>query len=455
MISTDYMNEARALVAQLNRGQGADRCWSLVDARAMGDSEILRLRLGNGLTLVFWEDHRVPVFSFQTWFRVGSRHETPGRTGIAHLFEHLMFKATTTYAEGQFDALMEARGAQTNAATWVDWTYYREKLPAGSLTLACELESDRMVNLDLTPQQLESEREVVKNERLMRVDNDPEGTLYEALYALAYQHHSYRWPTIGTMADIEAITLDDCVAFYRSYYAPNNAIIVIVGDVGLRDVLSEVQRCYGALSRQPIASETVNREPPQQAPRRQTLTLELSTPRILAAYHAVAADSPDHVALEVLCEIIAGGESSYLYRRLVTELEIATDATAWTAAWKHPGLFEFQIVLRSGQDVEAAERAFAQVIDDFIANGVQQRDLTKAVNAIEAGFLRGAGDTGNRARGLGHAEATLDYHWYFDHRDAFKTVTAADVNRVATTLLRPSNRSTVVGLPLTAAPAPA
>ena len=197
-----------------------------------GEIRVDKYVLPNGLRVLIWEDHRVPLFAYQTWFRVGSRHEQGGRTGMAHLFEHMMFKATSNHKEGEFDRIMEQHGAQTNAATWVDWTYYREKLPAGNLDLLCGLESDRMENLVLDEGQLESEREVVINERLLRVDNDPEGLLYEKLYALAFgRSHPYGWPTIGWMDDIRAISLEDCRDFYGRYYAPNNATITLVGDV--------------------------------------------------------------------------------------------------------------------------------------------------------------------------------------------------------------------------------
>ncbi len=432
----------------LNRDANERTRVERLDRWERGPTTIERFRLGNGLEVIVWEDHAAPVFAFQTWFRVGSRHEPKGRTGIAHLFEHMMFKATANHPEGEFDTLMEARGAQTNAATWVDWTYYREKLPSGNLELVCDLEADRMANLRLDTEQLESEREVVKNERKMRVDNDPEGKLYEALYALAYREHGYGHPTIGWMADIEALTLDDCLDFYRCYYAPNNATIVVVGDVDTATLLGLVQRYYGALEAQDIPPEDVRVEPPQRQARRDTLTLALAAPKAVYAYHAPAAADPAFGALEVLVEILAGGESSRLYRELVTEREVATECGAWTSSWAQPGLLEIAVTLRPGRSIEEAEAIIDAEIARVTDELVTARELTKAVNVLEASELRGASDTGRRARRLGHAHTSVgDYRWCFRHQDALREVTAADVRAVARRVLRPDNRTTLVGQP--------
>ena len=201
---------------------------ALVDRSPFGPRLALeRHRLDNGLVVLLLPDPSAPVVSVQTWYRVGSRHERPGRTGIAHLFEHLMFNQTEHLAAGEFDRQMELAGGETNAATWVDWTCYRDSLPAGGLELALRLEADRMRHLTLTDAQVDSEREVVANERRYRVDDDVEGFLAEELWRRAFTTHPYHWPTIGWMADIAAITTEDARAFYRAYYAPGNATLVL------------------------------------------------------------------------------------------------------------------------------------------------------------------------------------------------------------------------------------
>ena len=212
-----------------------------------GDVTAARYVLGNGLSVIVMRDPSAPIASFQTWLGVGSRQEATGRTGIAHLFEHLMFKGTARHPHPVFDTLLERAGAQTNAATWLDWTFYYENLPAAQLDLAVRLESDRLVNLVLTQEQLDSEREVVKNERLYRVDNDPDGAIEEALFERLFPGHPYARPTLGYAADLDALTLADCLAFYRTWYSPGNVTLVVAGDVQPRPVLDLVARYYGAL----------------------------------------------------------------------------------------------------------------------------------------------------------------------------------------------------------------
>lgn len=414
----------------------------------LGDVRVEKYALENGLTVLVWEDHRAPVFAFQSWFGVGSRHEQTGRTGMAHLFEHLMFKATKNMAEGEFDRVLEAAGAQTNAATWVDWTYYREKLPSGTLDLVCKLEADRMENMILNSDQLESEREVVVNERLLRVDNDPDGRLFERLYKLAYGEHPYSWPTIGWMADIRAITLEDCFDFYRRYYAPNNATLVFVGDVDTDELLTTVQTYYGHLPAQQLPE--VDTPPPidQSEPRRAEMELEISAERGIYGWHAIAATDPDHPALEILDEILTGGESSRLYKRLVLEEELATSCGGWVAAWHHPGLYEFGAHMRPGHTFSEVEPLIDEILTEVCERGVTDRELLKAQNGLEANFWRQMSDTGNRATGLGDAAATTgDFTRFFTRIEALRTVTLEDIRRVARRVFTPSRRSCVVGLP--------
>jgi len=446
-VSDRHDAAVRDRIARLNADATDRSRVELVDAWDDG-ARVERYRLGNGLTVIVWEDATAPVFAYQTWFQVGSRHDVPGRTGIAHLFEHMMSKATKNHPEGELDTLMEARGAQTNAATWVDWTYYREKLPVGNLELVVSLEADRMENLVLNHDQLESEREVVKNERLMRVDNDAEGRLYEALYAKAFEVHSYGWPTIGWMEDIQAITLEDCQRFYKRYYSPNNATVVVVGAVDTEELLGLVQRYYGHLSRQDVPEETLRVEPPQRAEKRERMALPLAAPKALYAWHAPAVTDASFPALEVLNEVLAGGDSARLYTALVTDLELCTEVSGWTAGWAQPGLYEIGLTLHPEGDLDAAEREMDAILAGLATTPVTEREIAKAVNGIEAGFLRGAADTGTRARRLGNAEVSAgDYREYWHHQAALRRVTPADVQRVAEQVLRASNRTVMIGEP--------
>jgi zinc protease len=432
----------------LNRGKPEIARVTAVTSTAYGTGQIRQFRLGNGLGITVWEERAAPVFSYHTWFGVGSRHERPGKTGIAHLFEHLMFKATRTLGDGEFDRVMESHGAQTNAATWVDWTYYREKLPAGNLELVAKLEADRMVHLVLNPTQLESEREVVINERLLRVDNDPDGKIYEELYRLAFQVHPYGWPTIGWMADIKALTLADCMAFYKTFYAPNNAHVVVVGDIETDAVLKLVQQYYGHLEAQELPKEERLPEPPQTAERKHELRLPVASERGLMGWHAPAASDPDHVAMEVLDEALTGGESSRLHRRLVLELELASDVGGWVPAWNQPGLYELSISMRPGIALDTVMPETDRILAEVRDTPLGEREITKAKNSLEADFLRRMGDTESRARGLGNALVTVgQVDWYLHYLDDLRKVTAADVQRVARQVLVPTNRTIVHARP--------
>ncbi len=427
-----------------------------LDSYSDGANEIVRYRLDNGLEVIIWEDHSAPVFSYQTWFRVGSRHDPEGCSGISHLFEHLMFKATTTRAEGEYDRIMEARGGQTNAATWVDWTYYKAKLPRWELDLVIELEADRMEHLALSADMLEREREVVVNERLMRVDNDPEGLLSERMYRDAFRVHPYGVPTIGWMEDIRRISLDDCMRFYRTHYAPNNATIVVVGDVSTAAVLAGIESRYGHLHAQDVPPEHTASEPPQADERRLTLSLPLSSPRLVKAWKAPPSGTAEHAALEVLCEIIVGGDSARLQRTLVEELELATDVSGWVSSWAHPGLFELSITLRPGlgeDDVARVEAIIDQQLRALLtsetltlASGTAEFD--KAKNGLEASFYRGLADVGARARALGHSRVTVgDWRDLWSEAARLAAVSPADVARALAATIIDQPATVGVALP--------
>ncbi|MCC6622844.1 MAG: insulinase family protein [Deltaproteobacteria bacterium] len=439
-------------LASLNADRPEPARVTHVDGHDAGGARIDRYRLGNGLEVIVWEDRTAPVFSYQTWFRVGSRHDPVGRTGIAHLFEHLMFKATKHHPEGDYDRLMEARGGQNNAATWVDWTYYKAKLPRWELPFVVALEADRMEHLALAGDMLEREREVVKNERLMRVDNDPDGLLSERLYRTAFTVHPYGAPTIGWMEDIQAISLADCERFYRSHYAPDNALVVVVGDVAAAEVLRLVQDRYGHLPPGARDPEPTTVEPPQDAERRLELSLPIAAPRLVLAYKSSAAGSPDHAALEVACELLVGGDSSRLHRRLVEELELATDVSGWVSGWAHPGVFELSVTLRPEVDPAAAERVVDEVVAALARGPIDEREIDKAKNGLEAAFWRGQADVGSRARALGHGWATLsDWRELWSGQARLLAVSAEDVRRAAGETLVADRRTVAIARPSGAA----
>src|SRR5262252_7311580 len=268
--------------------------WSLeAEAPAGKGVTARRYRLDNGLGLIAAVDKRAPIVSLQTWYRVGSRHEKPGATGIAHLFEHLMFGQTESLPPGELDRLVERTGGETNAATWVDWTYYKMSLPARDLALGIRLEAERMQHLVLEPAPVEAERDVVTNERRERVEDDVDGWLDEQLMAHAFTDHPYRWPTIGWMEDIRALALPDIRAFYRTWYAPNNATIVVVGDFEDAHLRELVARSYGAVAPAILPEVPRIREPDQALERVVRAPKPIATDRLLVGYKAPGQDDAD------------------------------------------------------------------------------------------------------------------------------------------------------------------
>lgn len=435
------------MLEELNRDGERIR---LVDEYRYNEAlSVSKYELHNGLVLLFLPDAQAPVFSYQTWFRVGSRHEKPGRTGIAHLFEHLMFKETKNTPEGVFDRTLEAMGARVNAATWLDWTYYYEDVPSANLETVIRLEADRMQNMILSTDQLEAEREVVVNERRQRVDNDPSGKLDEMMWDAAFDVHPYKHPTIGWMADIEAISLDDCLAFYRTYYPPNNAVLVVVGDVDRRALLEQVVRAYGSMERQAIPPEATVVEPRQTAARRVEHRLPLGADRLLMGYKAPAVTDDAVAALEVLTEALAEGDSARLQRALVTDGEIAAGFGAFVPMFRHPGLYEISVDLRPGRTAEEAEAVILAEVAKIAEAGITEAELQKARNKLETRFFRGLQTAQQKAQGLGYWEATAgDYRRLFTAGDRYAAVSLEDVRAVAAEVLRPENRTVVIGRPL-------
>jgi zinc protease len=408
-----------------------------------------KYRLQNGLKVIVLEDHSAPIFAYHTWFNVGSRNEREGTTGIAHLFEHLMFKETKTRKEGEFDRILEEQGGNINAGTYVDWTFYHETVPTGAFTQTVSLEADRMQNMILSDQQVNSERDVVANERRFRVDNSPGGTMYEELFKKAFVKHPYHWPVIGWMKDIEAITTKDCIAFYSTYYAPNNATVVVVGDVDTGNVLKEINRAYGNIPASKVPSVTIPSEPPQDKERRQTLKQALPSEKLLVGYRIPNALSPDYTALEVTHAILFDGKSSRLYRKLITDTQVASDAGGWVNQTKDPGLYIIDITMKSKIKAEKAEKLVYEELARLSKEKVPERELEKAKNRLETSFWGNFKTMDGKAQALGFYETTAgDYRKLFDEVKSYRAVTVDDVKRIAETYYAPRNRTVIIATPL-------
>ena len=406
-------------------------------------------RLENGLSVILLRDPSAPVVVYQTWFRVGSRHEREGRTGIAHLFEHLMFNQTESLPPGEFDKRIEALGGETNAATWVDWTFYLDNAPKAALPKLIELEAERMQHLTLGHDQVESEREVVSNERRFRVDDAVDGFLNEELYKLAFERHPYHWPTIGWMEDIQAISIDDCRAFYRTYYAPNNATIVVVGDFDEASALAAIRAAYGGIAAQPIPPEAKIEEPAQSAPRRAVYEKPVSADRLDIGWPAVGQGDEDYATLEVVAEILAGGNHSRLYRLLVIDREMASSVQASVAPFRDPGLFELTLSMTREHAAEEAERLVDEVIAELASQGPTAAEVEGARARMLTRFWVWLRPQVGKAEALGHAETTLgDYRRLFEAPRRYEAVDAAVVQRAVAKYLAPQRRTTIVARPL-------
>jgi zinc protease len=405
-------------------------------------------RLDNGLTLLLAPDPSAPVIAYQTWYRVGSRHEKPGRTGLAHLFEHLMFNQTETLQAGEFDRLMESAGGETNAATWVDWTYYRDSLPADQLELAVRLEADRMHHLTLTDAQVESEREVVANERRFRVDDDVEGFLAEELFRLAFTRHPYRHPTIGWMADIMAITPSDAREFYRQHYAPNNAVVVLVGDFEPAAARRLVEARYAKIPAAAIPDEALPVEPPQGEERRARFPKPVAAERAIFAYKTPSQAHPDWLALQAVNELLCGSPSARLYRDLVIVREAASTVQAAVMPFSHPGLFEIVVMMKRGHGAAVAEEALDAAVIRLQDELIPAAELEKVKNRLATEFWSELDTVDGKAEQLGHHEVVLgDHRGLFAVAEQIEALTPSDLRRVAARYLLRTARTLVVAEP--------
>jgi zinc protease len=444
-----------ALVAKVN-GEAADDAarWTYEGATPFADASaaalggtiphVQRFRLGNGLRLLVLVDASAPVVSYFTWFRVGSRHERPGKTGLAHLFEHLMFNEAEGLEAGEFDRKLEENGGESNAATWNDWTYYYESLPRDRLGLAVTLEARRMAKLVLREPQIVSEKEVVANERRMRVDDDVEGAANELLYKTAFTRHPYHWPTIGWMEDIQGFTPEDCVAFYRTYYAPNNATVVVCGDVRERDVLEKIRDAYATIPASTLPDEDTQPEPPQLEPREAVLRKPTASEKVLLGFHGPSLGDADHPSLSILNEVLFGGRASRMHRELVTHKELATDVRGWVSTFRYPGLYEIVLTARPGVSgdrvIAAADLELARAREELVT----PEELRRAQARLELGLLQSLETAAGKAEHIGFYDTVLgDPAAAFRRLEAYRRVTAGELRTAARRYIQLGARTVV------------
>src|SRR5512137_601378 len=345
-----------------------------------GADQIVARTLPNGMKVVVWPDRDIPNVALYTWYRVGSRNERPGITGISHFFEHMMFNGTKTRAPGEFDRIMEGNGGNNNAYTSSDVTVYQNWFPSSATEVIFDLESDRMRNLDFAPEKVASEREVVYSERRSSVDNDNFGTLLEQMQATAYVAHPYQIPTIGWPSDIEAWKVTDLQDYYRQYYAPNNAVMLIVGDVDPDAVFKLAEKYIGSIPAQPAPAAVTTREPPQLGERRIRIEREAQTPLLARAWHTAASADREERVMEVLLSILGDGNSSRLYQRLVEREQAAVDVGTQFDGGFDPGLAWVYAVVPPGGDVTRAEKLIDEEIARLAQEGPTAVEIAKARN---------------------------------------------------------------------------
>ena len=409
---------------------------------------VTKYTLPNGLTVLISEDHKAPLVSYQQWFRVGSSYESVGHTGLAHFFEHLMFKGTKKYPEVKFNHLMEVNGASFNAFTTEDYTGFYMTLPSRKIELAIDLESDRMHNLQFDNKLINSERQVVEEERRMRYENSVSGALWLLFRSTLYKTSPYHWPVIGYMPDLNAMKLEEFRQWYRSYYAPNNAVVTIVGDVNTAKVKKLIAKYYGPLPPSKIPPFHPTPEAPQLAPRSATEQKDVQGVSMILGYPGVKAGDPDQYALDMLSSIMADGPSSRLYQSIIYKSHLAT--SVWMNSDENvlAGDIAIGIGWDPGANIHRGVAVINKQIEAVKANLVSKDEMTKVRNAMLLGYIRGLQTDESKAESLAYNEIVFhDYNELFTDLDKMSSVTRRDIQHVAKKYLTPSRLNTVEIVP--------
>jgi predicted Zn-dependent peptidase len=410
--------------------------------------KVERHTLKNGLVVLTHEDHAVPAVTFWQWFKVGSRNEAPGITGISHYFEHMMFNGSKNVPPKEYDRILESNGGYSNAFTDRDMTAYYEDIASDRLDVVFRLDSDRMASLSLLPDQLKSEIDVVKEERRLRTDNDIAGMLDEQLYASAFLASPYRWPVVGWMGDLNRITRDECVAYFKTYYAPNNCILVLTGDFDTKKALAQIEAAFGGIPAQAPPAAPINSEPEQKGERRAEVHYPAENVSFQVGYQVPSVTSEDTPVLDVLASILSDGESSRLHQALVYRSQIALSASTFFRTRLDPTLFEFYVEMKPGKTAAEGEAVVYGVLDTLAKQGPTARELEKAKNLLEAAFVKALKTNNGVGEQLGFYEHVFgDYNAMFRAVDRYRAVTLEDCRRVARQYFVPMRRTVVTLVP--------
>lgn len=411
--------------------------------------EVFETTLPNGLKVILLENHKSPLVTFQIWYRVGSRNESYGKTGLSHLLEHMMFKGTEKVGPEEFSRIIQENGGNNNAFTSYDYTTYFENLSADRIQIAIDLEADRMQNLMLRQEDFQTERMVVMEERRMRTEDNPQAVLFEQIMATAFQIQPYRWPIIGWMEDLARITLEDLKTYYKTYYVPNNAFLVVVGDFNKKDLLLKIEKAFGSIPKGEMPEAERAIDPPPIGERRILVKKEAQLPSIVMAYHVPNLRDQDSYVLEVIAAILSGGKSSRLYQSLIREKRLAFGIDAdHSLLSRDPKLFFLSADLLPGKEVVEVERALDQEVQRLHHDLLGEKELEKAKNQIESSFVFSQDSIFYQAMWLGRHEIALSWRAIDDYLPLIRRVTPEDIQRVAKKYLIPDRRTVGILIPL-------
>ncbi len=400
--------------------------------------DVERLTLKNGLTVLMHTDHSVPLISYHTWFRVGSVDEEPGFTGIAHLFEHMMFKGAKRYGNKEFDQVLRSQGAINNAFTSKDFTGYYINLPSSGLELAMDVESDRMQSVQITSANLLSEKEVTKEERRFRVENSVAGTLYEQLFLTAFQRHPYRTPVVGFMDDLNNVTVEKCKEFFRQFYAPNNAVIIIVGDFQKDKAKKLIQKYYGSIPRQTIHRRTYLKEQPQKAKRSKIIFKDVQNDSLSIGFHISKAGDPDSYALDLLADALAGKKSSRLYRKLIYQSQLASSVAVYSYTPKDPGILQISVALKPKVNSQHVLRIITEELKKIQKTPLTSDELEQAKTSVLLAHVNSMKSFHGKAQALALNEIVMgDYRFFFEDIQRYLNVSSQQIQKVAQKYLNP------------------
>jgi zinc protease len=431
---------------------------------ALADSPPLQVNytqftLPNGLHVILHEDHRTPVVDVNLWYKVGSSRENPGRTGFAHLFEHLMFMGSGHVKPGEFDELLEEVGGSNNASTNSDTTNYWISVPSNALDLALFLESDRMGYLldTMTPQTVDAQRDVVKNERRQRVENQPYGSADIVLNEMLYpEHHPYHWPVIGYMPDLTAATYDDVVAFFKKYYVPSNASLVVAGDIDPASARQKIEKWFGDIKPgAPVEPQTIPGVMLTGVQKR-TITDRVQLPRLYLAWLTPRSLDPGDAPMDVVADILAGGKNSRLYKRLVYDTQIAQSVDAFQMSQELSSSFLIVATPRPGHTTEELKKVIDEEIAKLQREGPSAHELERSLNQIESSFYdrmeRLGGSHGGKADQLnGYFVRTGNPDWFNEDLARYRSLSTSDIKAAAEAFLPADRRVELTVMPETAA----